>query len=82
MRISIYIFISLILAFNTNSIQAQITPSSYENIDYLITFGKNADKTWGDDDYTQVHFFVVPAEIKTPIYIRVFDPQVGGEYDY
>ncbi len=81
MRTSIYIFISLILALNTNSIQAQITPSSYEKIDYLITFGKNADKTWGDDDYTQVHFFVVPAAIKTPVYIRVFDPQIGGQYD-
>jgi len=71
----------LILLIHSNYGFSQIAPSSYENIDYLMTFGKDADKKWGDDDNVQVHFFVVPKSVNTPVYIRVFDPQIGGKYD-
>ena len=30
---------------------AQPVPSKEENIPFLVTFGKEADKSWGDDDF-------------------------------
>ena len=59
----------------------QITPSNYENIDFLMTFGKETDAIWGDDDNLQIHFFVVPKQEKSPVYIRVYDPDTGGKFD-
>jgi hypothetical protein len=60
---------------------SQIVPSEYENIDYLMTFGKEADGKWGDDDHVQTHFFVIPKSETAPVYIRIFDPGTGGKYD-
>ncbi|MGV6861970.1 MAG: hypothetical protein ACWA41_09370 [Putridiphycobacter sp.] len=60
---------------------SQVAPSDYENIDYLITFSKGASIKWGDDDFTQSHFFVIPKNETKPIYIRVFDPSTSGLND-
>ncbi|MCH2199159.1 MAG: hypothetical protein MK081_10290 [Flavobacteriales bacterium] len=60
---------------------AQSVPAEEENIPYLVTFGKNADPSWGDDDYCQTFFFSIPSDQKTPFYIRVYDPDCGGEID-
>jgi hypothetical protein len=60
---------------------SQVMPSTDENIPYLVTFSKQADKTWGDDDNVQIYFFTIPKDIKTPFFIRVFDPDNGGKYD-
>ena len=46
-----------------------------------MTFGGNASTSWGDDDFSQTFFFVIPEEHTSPIFIRVFDPDVGGEVD-
>jgi hypothetical protein len=59
----------------------QQVPSTEENFTHLVTFGKQADKSHGDDDFSQVLFFVVPESQKQPIYIRVFDPDCGGKND-
>jgi hypothetical protein len=59
----------------------QSIPSGEENIPYLVTFGKKASKSWGDDDFTQVFFFVIPESENQPIFIRVYDPDTGGEID-
>lgn len=75
-----YIAIFLMMCVFSNA-KAQITPSSYENIDYLMTFGKGADSKWGDDDNVQIHFFVVPKSETKPVYIRVYDPDTGGKHD-
>lgn len=73
----------LIILFATIGLTAfsQRIPNETENIDYLVTFGKDAPVSWGDDDYTQVFFFFVPSEYTEPIYLRVFDPDVGGAID-
>lgn len=63
------------------SLHAQVMPSVEENIAYLVTFSKSADKTWGDDDNIQIYFFTVPEAVKVPFYIRVFDPDNGGTID-
>lgn len=63
------------------SAMAQSVPAKEENIPYLVTFGKDAETSYGDDDFTQVFFFSVPRYNKKPIYIRIYDPDVGGEID-
>ncbi|MCW3103816.1 MAG: hypothetical protein JWO09_2256 [Bacteroidetes bacterium] len=60
---------------------AQQAPSQEENIPFLCTFSKAADKSWGDDDNVQIIFFVMPATEKNPIYIKIFDPNNGGKHD-
>lgn len=60
---------------------AQQVPAKEENIPYLVTFGPKADTKWGDDDHTQIFFFTIPTNHTTPVFIRVFDPGVGGTID-
>lgn len=60
---------------------AQQFPGEDENIPFLITFGKNGETSWGDDDFSQTFFLSVPETQKDPIYIRVYDPDCGGDLD-
>jgi len=60
----------------------QPVPGNDENIPYLMTFGKDGHETsWGDDDFSETFFFTIPKEYKEPFYIRVYDPDVGGNTD-
>ncbi len=63
------------------SSHGQQFPGVEENFPYLITFGKAGVTSWGDDDFSQTFFLSVPKSQKDPIYIRVFDPDVGGTLD-
>jgi len=65
----------------SGSLSSQIMPSNDENIPYLVTFSKQADKTWGDDDNVQIYFFNIPKDIKTAFYVRILDPDNGGKVD-
>jgi hypothetical protein len=67
-----------LLAFNAG---AQAIPTAEENIPYLVTFGKSSPTSWGDSNFSQVFFFVIPQSQVDPIYIRVYDPDAGGEID-
>lgn len=60
---------------------AQQIPAVEENIPYLVTFGKLGDKSWGDDDFSQTFFFVIPKFQVTPIFIRIYDPETSGTND-
>lgn len=60
---------------------AQQFPSTEEGFAWMITFGKQGVTSWGDDDFSQTFFFVVPPAQKKPIYIRVLDPDCGGAND-
>ncbi len=60
---------------------SQQVPAVEENIPFLVTFGKEGDKSWGDDDFSQTYFFVVPKFQVTPIYIRVFDAEISADFD-
>lgn len=62
-------------------LKAQPVPGQDENIPFLVTFGKDGETSWGDDDFSQTWFFSVPKEYKGRFYIRVFDPDTGGEND-
>lgn len=61
--------------------RAQQVPSPDEKIPFLCTFSKSSDPDWGDDDFVQIFFFVIPQTEKNPVYIRVFDPDCGGKND-
>ncbi|HLG03242.1 MAG TPA: hypothetical protein VI731_06580 [Bacteroidia bacterium] len=60
---------------------AQQVPAIEQNFPYLVTFGNKADKSWGDDDFVQTFFFSIPVSCNSAIYIRVFDPDIGGFAD-
>jgi hypothetical protein len=60
---------------------SQPVPAEDENIPYLVTFGADADVSWGDDDFCQIFFFVVPSAYTNPLYLRIFDPDTGGKLD-
>ncbi|MBL4656835.1 MAG: hypothetical protein JKX73_02460 [Flavobacteriales bacterium] len=77
-------FFVLVLVMRLSSIelvQAQLVPTIEENIPFLVTFGNKGEKSWGDDDFSQVFFFVIPESNKNPVYIRIFDPDIGGKHD-
>jgi len=61
--------------------QAQPVPAGDENIPYLMTFGGEGETSWGDDDFSQTFFFKIPFSYSQPFYIRVYDPDTGGEVD-
>ena len=60
---------------------SQSAPAEEENIPHLVTFGAQSDRSWGDDDFCQIFFLQVPMSQTGPIYLRVFDPDTGGELD-
>ena len=63
------------------AVEAQPVPAVEENIPFLVTFGAASEKSWGDDDFLQIFFFVVPKGTVDPVHIRVFDADLGGELD-
>ncbi len=82
MKESIKYSISLALIFGgTIQLFSQAIPSEDENIPYIITFGKNSSEKYGDDDFVQTLFFVIPEKTIEPFYIRVYDADVGGLLD-
>lgn len=73
--------IIIMLIACSNGIFAQSAPADDENIPYLVTFGANSDKSWGDDDFCQVFFFKIPKTHKEAVYLRIYDPDTGGNLD-
>ena len=74
----------LIISFILNAgigLFSQSAPAIDENIPYLMTFGGNAETSWGDDDFCQIFFCVIPLSQTDPVYIRVYDPDTGGDLD-
>ncbi|MGI6338010.1 MAG: hypothetical protein ACOXZV_01360 [Bacteroidales bacterium] len=65
----------------TQKSAGQPVPGKDENIPFLVTFGKNGETSWGDDDFFSVFFFTIPRDFNQQFYIKVFDPDVGGEND-
>lgn len=76
---------SLCIAFalysTADACRAQPVPAADENIPYLVTFGAQSAKSWGDDDFCQSFFFVIPKTTQVPVYFRVFDPECSGTND-
>lgn len=83
-RLKYIIAASLVITgmyLNSAELKGQPVPGKDENIPFLVTFGKEGKQSWGDDDFYQVFFFSIPREFTQSVYIRVFDPDCGGEND-
>jgi hypothetical protein len=78
--IKVTFIISFLLGTGLN-VLSQSAPADDENIPYLMTFGSSADKSWGDDDFCQIFFDLIPSSQTEPIYIRIYDPDTGGDLD-
>lgn len=76
-----YILLSLLILTRMCAVFSQSAPALDENIPYLMTFGGNSATSWGDDDFLQIFFWVVPSSQKSPVYLRVYDPDTGGGLD-
>lgn len=80
-RILRFTWILFLIAAISRVAYSQPAPAADENIPFLVTFGANSKTAWGDDDFCQIFFCFVPASQKAPFYIRVYDPDTGGEHD-
>lgn len=48
----------------------------------LVTYGADAQTIERDDDFKQVNFFTIPKPTRSQsLYVRIFDPDVGGVWD-
>jgi hypothetical protein len=77
---SLILTVLLVLSLSSQA-GAQAVPGKDENIPFLVTFGKLGKTSWGDDDFRETFFFSVLKDYTQPFYIRVFDPDCGGEND-
>jgi hypothetical protein len=64
-----------------SNINAQPVPAADENIPFLVTFGGESKTSWGDDDFLQIFFCIIPENHTKPFYIRIYDPETGGAFD-
>ncbi|HUX58430.1 MAG TPA: hypothetical protein VMV77_15775 [Bacteroidales bacterium] len=81
---SLYIFLLLLFLYGISAIPrlyGQAVPGKDENIPFLVTFGKYGETSWGDDDFNAIFFFTILKDFNQQFYIRVFDPDCGGEHD-
>ncbi len=63
------------------NLSGQAVPGKDENIPFLVTFGKDGKTSWGDANFYEIWFFTIMKDYKQPFYVRVFDPDCGGEND-
>ena len=77
LKISFFILASL----SVSQLCSQPIPGKDENIPFLVTFGKEANTSWGDDDFYQIFFFAIPKDFNQQVFIKIFDPDTGGEND-
>ncbi|MGC9341426.1 MAG: hypothetical protein ACP5E3_01870, partial [Bacteroidales bacterium] len=80
MNLLFRILIIVLLAFPYR-LFSQPVPNVEENIPYLMVFGNEAETSWGDDDFSQTFFFLLPKDYDQPVFIWVYDPDIGGDVD-
>ncbi len=73
-----YCTLLILVVYMAAGAKAQPVPAGDENIPYLMTFGPKAVTSWGDDDFSQTFFFLVPKSFSQPVFIRIYDPEIGG----
>jgi hypothetical protein len=73
--------IIILIIFSIQNVKAQEVPSREENVSYIVTFGAQSQTSWGDDDFSQTFFFLIPKNYSKPFYINVFDPEAAGKFD-
>lgn len=73
--------LAMFALLSLNLAHGQAVPGKDENIPFLVTFGRNGETSWGDDDFRSIFFFTIPKDYNRQFYIKVFDPDCGGEHD-
>lgn len=77
-----HLFLFILIGIQSGAaLTGQAVPGKDENVTFLVTFGKDGETSWGDDDFNQIFFFTVPKDYTQQFYIRIFDPDTGGEHD-
>jgi PKD repeat protein len=56
-------------------------PALAQEVPLSVTYGPAAATAEGDHDFREVIFFSVPANLEDRLYLRIFDPDVGGDHD-
>ncbi|MDQ1297445.1 MAG: hypothetical protein QG611_1427, partial [Bacteroidota bacterium] len=79
--IKIFSTVLFLMIHSGVELSGQSVPGKEENIPFLVTFGKQGETSWGDDDFYQVFFFSIKKDFTQQFYIRVFDPDCGGQND-
>jgi len=77
-RYCIYIFTVLTVLL---SLQAQKAVGQQGRGIFFSVFGQNAPETFGDIDNRQAFYLDIPESETAPVYLRVFDADVGGRYE-
>jgi len=80
-RIRTWPWLGLFLLLQPLLASGQAIPRSEENIPFLVTFGPEAPPDWGDDDHCSIFFISLPLDYDQPIYLRIYDPDIGGAHD-
>ena len=47
-----------------------------------VTYGPSASTAEGDPDYREIIFLSVPESVQDELFLRVFDPDSGGDHDH
>ena len=76
-----FALLMLAMALSSVMVRGQAVPGKDENIPFLVTFGKFGETSWGDDDFNSLFFFTIPKDFNRQFYIKVFDPDCGGQND-
>jgi len=76
-----FLIATIIIVFLSESAFSQPVPNVDENIPFLMTFGNKAETSWGDDDFSSTFFFLLPKSHNQPVFIRVYNPDSGGDID-
>ena len=53
-----------------------------QEVPLSVTYGPRASTAEGDPDYREVIFLSVPDDVQERLFLRVFDPDGGGEHDH
>jgi len=48
---------------------------------HLVVYGPNANPAEGDPDYRQIVYIALPESRREPLYLRIFDADVGDSFD-
>ena len=58
-----------------------LSPALGQEQPLLVVYGPKASTAEGDPDYREIIYFRVPADVMEPLYLRVFDMEIGGDND-
>ena len=53
-----------------------------QEVPLSVTYGPEASTAEGDPDYREIIFLSVPESVQDELFLRVFDPDTGGDHDH